>query len=213
MVARLTHDAPRWSGGRSVQGAAAVWRCRCRISATDQPAVLTEGNLQNIIKGSLLPTGVIRTRPRMWPYASGALLSGHTVMKDKLPFTYDRLILLQPGHRLRPPGLENGPVTWIDSLNLRTLRRNSGATRRDGGTPGEGSRIIRIELEPEGVFDPQETDPALWVRLGYISALRSMDVLQSILAQDSALGGSAPGRDRPAASGPKAANRNSGRWT
>jgi hypothetical protein len=192
MVARLTHDAP---AGPVEELSKAPRRLAVQVTdlSTDQPTVLTEGSLQNIIKGSLLPTGIIRARPRMWPFASGALLSGHTVMKEKLPFSYDRLILLQPGHRLRPPGLESGPVTWIDSLNLRTLRRNSGATRRDGGAPGEGARIIRIELEPEGEFDPEETDPALWIRLGYISALRSMDVLQSVLAHDPARGGSGHG--------------------
>lgn len=184
MVARLTHDAP---DGPVEDLSKAPRRLAIQVTdlSTDHPAVLTEGSLQNIIKGSLLPTGVIRTRPRMWPYASGALLSGHTVMKEKLPFTYDRLILLQPGHRLRPPSLENGSVSWIDSLNLRSLRRNSGANPRDGGVSGDGPRIIRIELEPEGVFDPQEPDPAQWVRLGYISALRSMDVLQSVLGNDS----------------------------
>ena len=197
MVARLTHDAPA-GPVEELSKAPRPLAVQVTDLSTEQPTVLTEGSLQNIIKGSLLPTGVIRARPRLWPYASGALLSGHTVMKEKLPFTYERLILLQPGHRLRPPALENGPVTWIDSLNLRTLRRNSGATRRDGGAPGEGARIIRIELEPDGVFDPQETDPALWVRLGYISALRSMDVLQSVLAHD-------PGRvggDHGAMAGP-----------
>lgn len=197
MVAKLTHDAPDGPVD-DLSMAPRPLAVQVTDLGTDQPTVLMEGSLQSIIKGSLLPTGVIRTRPRMWPYASGSLLSGHTVMKEKLPFTYDRLILLQPGHRLRPPGLENGPVTWIDSLNQRTLRRNSGATLRDGGSPGEGARIIRIELEPEGVFDPQETDPALWVRLGYISALRSMDVLQSVLAQDSVRDG---GRTARAGSG------------
>jgi hypothetical protein len=192
LVARLTHDAPA-GPVEELSKAPRPLAIQATDLSTEQPTVLTEGSLQNIIKGSLLPTGVIRNRPRLWPYASGALLSGHTVMKEKLPFTYDRLILLQPGHRLRPPGLESGPVTWTDSLNLRTLRRNSGATGRDGGAPGEGSRIIRIELEPEGVFDPQETDPAQWVRLGYISALRSMDVLQSVLAHDPVRGGSGHG--------------------
>ncbi|GEM_PF-4093698 len=189
MVAKLTHDAP---AGPVEDLSTTPRRLAVQVSdlSTDQGAVLTEGGMQSILKGSLLPADVVRQRQRLWPYASGSLLSGHTVMADRLPFAYDKLILVQPGHSLRPPSLESVHVPWTDSLNLRSLQRNTGSSWRDGGEAGEGARIVRIELEPQGEFDPEEPDPRRWVELGYTSALRSMDVLQSILGKDPLRGGS-----------------------
>ncbi|MEO6096007.1 MAG: hypothetical protein ABIW76_10060 [Fibrobacteria bacterium] len=189
MVARLTHDAP---GGPVEDLSRSPRPLAVQVTdlVTEREAVLTEGGLQGILKGALLPAGVVRKRPRLWPFASGSLLSGHTVMTDKLPFGFERLILVQPGHSLRPPALERAVVPWTDSLNLRTMRRNSGASWKDGGAAGEGTGIIRIELEPEGSFNPEETDPRKWIQLGYTSTLRSMDVLRSVLGKDSLRGGS-----------------------
>jgi hypothetical protein len=192
MVARLTHDAPE---GPVEDLSKSRRRLAVQVSdlASDQEVVVTDGPIQSILKGSLLPTAVVRDRERLWPYASGALLSGHTVMQGKLPFTCDRVILLQPGHHLRPPSLEGGPATWIDSLNLRTLRRGAAAAGREDASSLDGAHVLRIELEPEGEFDPAETDPRRWINLGYISALRSMDVLQSVLSKDASRGGSGNG--------------------
>jgi hypothetical protein len=182
MVAQLTHDAP---GGPVEDLAAAPRRLAVQVSdlETDQVAVLTDGGLQNILKGSLLPADVVRRRSRLWPYASGALLSGHAVIADKLPFACDRIIMVQPGRRLRPPALESGPLPWTDSLTLRAKRRAAGeGLSGEAAAPGLAAKALHIELEPEGDFDPAEPDPARWLELGYTSALRSMDVLKSALA-------------------------------
>ncbi len=185
MIAQLTHDAP---GGPVENLETAPRRLAVQVSdlSLEQEAVLTEGGLQNIIKGSVLPAGIVRQRQRLWPYASGAFLSGHSIMTEKLPFAYNKIIVVQPGHRLRPPALESGIVSWTDSLNLRTKRRVSAPGQ---GTPArdEGNgKILLIELEPEGEFNPAETDPRKWIHLGYKSALRSMDVLQSALGRGGA---------------------------
>jgi hypothetical protein len=192
MIARLTHDAP---GGPVEDLSRSPRPLAVQVTelGTDKETVLMEGGLQGILKGSLLPAGVVRKRKRLWPFASGSLLSGHTVMTDKLPFGYDRFILVQPGRSLRPPALERAVVPWTDSLNLRTLSRTSGASWREGGAAGEGAGIVRIDLEPEGTFNPDETDPRKWIELGYTSTLRSMDVLQSRLGKDPLRGGSGHG--------------------
>ncbi|HKP97618.1 MAG TPA: hypothetical protein VJ385_17880 [Fibrobacteria bacterium] len=181
MVARLTHDAP---AGPVEDLSGTPRRLAVQVSdlASEKEAVLTEGGLQNIVKGSLLPADVVRRRQRLWPYASGSLLSGHAVLSDRLPFTCDRIILVQPGHRLRPPALESGPTPWTDSLNLRAMRRVGASRPGTEGAPAVPAKTMSIELEPEGEFDPRETDPRRWIDLGYTSALRSMDVLQAVLA-------------------------------
>jgi hypothetical protein len=176
LIAKLTHDAPGGPVDELSRTARPLVIQASDLSA-EKPAVLTEGSLQNILKGSLLPDEVVRQRKRLWPYASGALVSGHSVMNERLPFTYDRMIVLQPGHRLRPPSLEGGKASWTDTLNMRARRSLQGAA----GASGSAKTMI-IELEPDGEFNPSETDPRRWISLGYTSALKSMDVLQSVLA-------------------------------
>jgi hypothetical protein len=176
LIAKLTHDAP---GGPvdELSGTARPLAVQAADLAAEKPAVLTEGSLQNILKGSLLPDEVVRRRQRLWPYASGSLVSGHSVMGDRLPFTCDRIIVLQPGHRLRPPALEGGRASWTDTLNLRARR-----SLQSGAAASGSAKTLVVELEPDGEFNPSETDPRRWISLGYTSALRSMDVLQSVLA-------------------------------
>ncbi|MDB5049789.1 MAG: patatin-like phospholipase family protein [Fibrobacteres bacterium] len=194
MVAQLTHDAP---GGPVEDLAETPRRLAVQVSdlTSDKEAVLTDGNLQNIVKASLLPAGVVRQRQRLWPFASGSLLSGNAVMSDKLPFSCDRIILIQPGHRLRPSSLEGGSVSWTDSLNLRTKRRIPAPGVGGEASAGQARERMVIELEPEGEFDPEETDPIRWMNLGYTSALRSMDILQSVLThkKDTPPSGPKPG--------------------
>lgn len=179
-VAQLTHGAP---GGPVEDLQRTPRRLAVQVSdlESSREAVATEGGLQNIIKGSLLPAEVVRRRARLWPVAPGSLLSGHRVMANRLPFACDRIIMIQPGRRLRPPALESGPLPWTDSLTLRAKAR---AANQDAETAPASldAKAIRIELEPDGGFDPAETDPARWIALGYTSALRSMDVLKSSLA-------------------------------
>lgn len=176
-VARLTHEAP---GGPVEELQATPRRLAVQVSDLEsaQEAVLTEGNLQTILKGSLLPSEVVRRRPRLWPCASGALLSGHAVMAGKLPFACDRIILVEPGRRLRPPALQPGPLPWTDSLALRA-KALALAQDAEASPQGLQAQALRIELEPGPSFDPDETDPARWIELGYTSALRSMDVLKA----------------------------------
>ncbi|MDB5103633.1 MAG: hypothetical protein JWP91_1322 [Fibrobacteres bacterium] len=210
MIAKLTHDAP---GGPVEDLSGTPRKLAVQVSdiATEQEKVVTEGALQSILKGSLLPAGVVRQRQGLWPYASGALLSGHSVMADKLPFDFDRIIVVQPGHRLRPPSLDRTSGAWTDSLNLRNMRRNSQSSSFTDGKDGAEARILRIELEPEGEFDPAETDPRRWISLGYTSTLRSMDVLKSILAKDSSRGGTGDGNGAVRDSGAPSSPANGGR--
>ncbi len=181
LAARLTHDAPN---GPVEDLSETPRHLAVQVSDlnTDKPAVLSEGNLQWILKGSLLPADVVRQRPRLWPYASGSLLSGHTAMAENLPFTCDRFIMVKPGHRLRPPALESAPLSWGDSLQLHAKRMAAESEDRNGSVVG-GGQVMVIDLEPEGEFDPEESDPQMWISLGYTSALRSMDILRSVLAK------------------------------
>ena len=183
-VAQLTHDAP---GGPVEDLESAPRKLAVQVSdlESSQGAVLTEGGLQNILKGSLLPAEVVRRRARLWPCASGSLLSGHGIMADKLPFACDRIIIVQPGRRLRPPSLESGPLPWTDSLTIRA-KQHAANIDAEAAPASLSAKAMRIELEPGAGFDPEETDPARWIELGYTSALRSMDVLKS------ALGGATP---------------------
>lgn len=179
-IAKLTHDAP---GGPVEDLKTAPRRLAVQVSDLEsaQPAVVTEGNLQTILKSSLLPEGAVRRRPRLWHFASGALLSGHAVMAAKLPFACDRIILIEPGRRLRPPALQPGPLPWTDSL---ALRAKALAVAQDAETSPAGlqAQALRIELQPGPAFPPDEEDPSQWISLGYTSALRSMDVLKGALS-------------------------------
>lgn len=181
MAAKLTHDGP---AGPVADLSESPRKLAVQVTdlGSEKEAVITEGSLQNIVKASLLPAEVVHQRQRLWPFVSGSLLSGHTVMAEKLPFTCDRLILVEPGRRLRPPALESAAVPWTDSLQLRAHRQVPASQGGDLESGGESGKVMVIELEPEGEFDPEETDPARWIRLGYTSALRSMDILQSVLA-------------------------------
>lgn len=178
-VARLTHDAPA-GPVENLEAAPRPLAVQVSDLESAREAVVTEGSLQAILKGSLLPDEVVRRRPRLWPYASGALLSGHAVMADRLPFTCDRIILVDPGRRLRPPALQPHPLPWTDSL---ALRAKALAVAQDAETfpAGLQAQALRIVLEPGQGFDPDEPDPGRWIELGYTSALRSMDVLKSAL--------------------------------
>jgi hypothetical protein len=179
-IAKLTHDAP---GGPVEDMKSAPRRLAVQVSDLEsaQAAVVTEGNLQTILKSSLLPEEVVRRRPRLWPFASGALLSGHAILTPKLPFACDRIILIEPGRRLRPPALQPGPLPWTDSL---ALRAKALAVAQDAETSPGGlqAQALRIELQPGPAFPPDEEDPSQWIALGYTSALRSMDVLKAALS-------------------------------
>ncbi len=179
-IAQMTHDAP---GGPVEELEAAPRRLAVQVSdlESSQGAVRTEGSLQNILKGSLLPAEAVRRRASLWPYASGSLLSGHGIMADKLPFACDRIIIVQPGRRLRPPALETGPLPWTDSLALRS-KQNAANQNAEAAPASLSAKALRIELDPGPAFDPEEKDPSLWIELGYTSTLRSMDVLKSALA-------------------------------
>lgn len=179
-IARLTHDGP---AGPVEDLKAAPRRLAVQVSDLNaaQEAVLTEGSLQTILKGSLLPAEVVRQRPRLWPCASGSLLTGHAVMSSKLPFACDRIILIEPGRRLRPPALQSGALPWTDSLALRA-KAMAQAQDAEISPNGLAARALRIELDPGPGFEADEADPARWIDLGYTSALRSMDVLKTALS-------------------------------
>jgi hypothetical protein len=179
-IAKLTHDAP---GGPVEDLRSAPRRLAVQVSDLEsaQPAVVTEGNLQTILKSSLLPEDAVRRRPRLWPFASGAFLTGHAVMAAKLPFACDRIILIEPGRRLRPPALQPGPLPWTDSLAMRA-KALAAAQDAEISPRGLQAQALRIELQPGPAFPPDEEDPAQWIALGYTSALRSMDVLKAALS-------------------------------
>src|SRR5688572_11224314 len=108
----------------------------------------------------------LRMRPAAWPckspiWRASGEWSSRKAMSGKLPFAFDRLIVVQPSHRLRPPGLHSGPMSYGDSLAALTLRRAASEPQ-----VGEG-RIMRIELSPDGGFDVAEPDPRRWIDLGY----------------------------------------------
>lgn len=174
MVAKLTHDAP---GGpvEDLKETPRILAVQVADLSEEKAKVLLEGNLQSLLKAGLLPKDALRKRPRLWPHASGSLISGHAVMADRLPFTFDRLILIQPGRHLRPPALEDAARPWEDSLQQHLKARPY-----EGSSP-EGKAVLRIELNPDAGFDPAGRDPKAWVDLGYTSTLRSMDVLMSTL--------------------------------
>lgn len=177
LVAKLTHDAP----GGPVEDVAKAPR-RLAVQVTDleeeRGKVIVQGSLQGILKASLLPGDVVHGRRRLRPYASGALVSGHAIMADALPFTFDRIVLVQPGKRLRPPALDGKADAWEDSL----ARRLKPKPYEGSGAGMEG--VVRVELNPDAGFDARSADPRAWMDLGYTSALRSMDVLISTLGKD-----------------------------
>jgi hypothetical protein len=179
LVAKLTHDAP----GGPVEDLGKAPR-RMAVQVTDleeeRGKVLTQGPLQGILKASLLPGDVVHARRRLWPYATGALVSGHAIMAEALPFTFERIVLVQPGKRLRPPVLDGKPDAWEDSLARRLKPRPY-----EGSGAGMGA-VVRIELNPDAGFDARGREPRAWMDLGYTSTLRSMDVLISVLGKDSA---------------------------
>ena len=187
MVARLTHDAP---SGPVEDLAATPKPMAVQVSdlSRDEASVVTEGSLQNLLKGALLPPDLVRKRPNLSPWASGSLLSGNKVLTDRLPFTFDRLIVVEPGRNLRPPSLDGVPLAWMDSLSRSRIRGPLDPAQEERLR----GKIVRIELEPDGEFHPEEPDPQKWIQLGYVSALRSMDVLQSILTKPPEMG-NAPG--------------------
>lgn len=191
MVAKLTHDAP---GGPVEDLKEAPRRLAVQVAdlSEEKAKVLMEGNLQSLLKAGLLPKDALRKRPRLWPYASGSLISGHAVMADRLPFTFDRLILIQPGRHLRPPALEDAAKPWEDSLQQHLK------VRPFEGSSQEGKAVLRIELNPDAGFDPSGRDPKAWLDLGYTSTLRSMDVLMSTLGVNPA---GARSKQEPASSG------------
>ena len=174
MVAKLTHDAP---GGpvEDLKETRRPMAVQVADLSEEKAKVLLEGNLQSLLKAGLLPKDALRRRKRLWPHASGSLISGHAVMADRLPFTFERLILVQPGRHLLPPALEDGAEPWEDSLQQRLKVRPYEATVTGG------KDVLRIELNPDAGFDNASRDPKTWIDLGYTSALRSMDVLISVL--------------------------------
>jgi hypothetical protein len=176
MVAKLTHDAP---GGpvEDLREAPRPLAVQVTDLQEERGKVLVEGNLQSLLKAGLLPQDAVHRRRRLWPYAPGSLVSGNALMADRLPFTFDRLILVEPGRRLRPPSLEAGAEPWQDSLGRRLKARPY------EGPGWGGARVLRIELNPDPSFENGSGDPKAWVDLGYTSALRSMDVLLSSLGR------------------------------
>jgi hypothetical protein len=186
LVARLTHDAP----GGPVADLQSTPR-RMALQVTDlisgQALVLTDGELQSMLKGSMLPREVVRERPRLRHYASGSLLTGHSVLASQ-PYTFDRMVEVQAGPRLRPPPLEAGGDSWTDSLSQRIL---FGASEQ-GNAEAVANKTVRIELSPESWFDSKTAEPREWIEMGYTSALKSMDMILSSLGADSSARAPAP---------------------
>lgn len=191
MVAKLTHDAP----GGPVEDLREAPR-PLAVQVTDlheeRGKVLLEGNLQTLVKAGLLPKDAVHRRKRFWPYASGSLTSGNAVMVEDLPFTFDRLILIQPGRRLRPPALEAEDELWQDSLGRRLKARPY------EGSGWNGIQVVRIELNPDRNFENGSRDPKAWVDLGYTSTLRSMDMLLSSLGRRGSGDSGSAGAGNPA---------------
>lgn len=175
MIAKLTHDAP---GGpvEDLKDTPRPMAVQVADLSEEKGKVLLEGNLQSLLKGALLPKEALHRRKRLWSHASGAMISGHTLMAGELPFTFDRLVLVEPGRHVRPPALEEAPEPWQDSLDARLKARPS---ERSAGNQG----VLRIELNPDADFDRAGRDPKAWIDLGYTSALRSMDVLITTLGR------------------------------
>lgn len=176
MIAKLTHDAPI-GPVEDLAGTPRPLAIQVTDLSTEKLEVKMEGSLQNLLKGAVLPSNIIRGRTSLWPFASGSLLSGHKVATEQLPFTLDRLILIETGPRLHASALDNNPLSWTDSLNFR--HQDNGIEK---GSPAKKiKQVLRIELSPEGIFNPNEPDPKKWIDLGYVSALKSMDVLKGTL--------------------------------
>jgi hypothetical protein len=178
-TARLTHGA---SGGPVADLQATPRRMAVQVAdlVSGQALTVTDGELQNVIKGALLPKEVVKERPRLRHYASGSLLSGHAMLANQ-PFTFDRVLRISAGPRLRPPTLELEGGDWNDSLSRRILA--AAAEQNDAAASG---KIVRIELTPENWFDGQVASPHEWIELGYRSALKSMDLIFSAFGADSA---------------------------
>ncbi len=187
MVAKLTHDAP---GGPVEDLRDAPRPLAVQVADLDEERgkVLMEGNLQSLLKAGLLPAEAVRRRKRLWPYAPGTLLSGQALLPAGLPFTYDRLIVIQPSRHLRPPSLEERAEPWRDSLEQKFRIRSASAAGGDGDPSRGAGNVLRIELNPDPGFDNGSRDPKAWMDLGYASTLRSMDVLISTLGRAGADG-------------------------
>jgi hypothetical protein len=177
MVAKVTHDAP----GGPVEDLVATPK-PLAVQVTDlssaEESVITEGSLQDILKGSLLPTDIVRQRKKLWPYASGSLTTGHKALNDRFPFTFDRIIVIQPGPRLRPSPLDGVALTWRDSLDQGYRNGSHEFLTRES----QAGKLLIIKLDSRSDIDPEDMDPKKWIDLGYLSALRSIDVLRSALS-------------------------------
>ena len=93
-IAKLTYDAPN---GPIEDLAAMPKPLAIQVTNlnTGLGEIVLEGYLQNILKGSLLPKNKVRERPKLSPYASGELVSGHQILFNKLPFTFDHLFQIE----------------------------------------------------------------------------------------------------------------------
>ncbi len=180
LIAKLTHDAPD-GPVEDLQATPRPLAFQVSNLGEDQEEVVTNGSLQNLLKGAALPENVLQKRKSLWPFASGSIRSGHRILADKLPFTFDKLILIHAGAHLLPPLLDGHPLAWADSVRMK--RSDAGddiLTQR----PWNG-KVIQIEMEPSKDFAAHELDAHKWVDLGYVSTLRNMDVLLPSLSKKS----------------------------
>jgi len=144
---------------------------------TNSIKIISEGSLQNILKGSLLPPNQIRHRQNLWPFASGDLMTSHQLATENLPFTFDRLLVVEAESNLQPQPLDRNTLEWNDSLQKNQIRNAFLATQQKIN-PG---KISKIELIPTDNFDSTLNSPEKWIELGYISTLRSIDYLRTVL--------------------------------
>lgn len=134
--------------------------------------VLTQGDLQDLLKASLLPVPVARERSNLRPFSDGAQVSGHDAFPGAWPFRFDRVIALRLSSHLKRRMFGGYAPSWRDSLahGFQEGKRN----RLD--SLARAGRVDFIDIvSPDNQMS--ESTPADWRDMGYQAALRHMDLL------------------------------------
>ncbi len=172
LVAQLSHEA---AGGPVANLEDAPRKLALQMSdwKSGLPVTVFDGGMQELVKASILPAPWVRSRKYQPPFLSGSLVSGNSPVLSGLPFTFDRLIIIDIRSGTGSiPDFEKSDRPWLDSLEIRLKRMNS---LRSWG--GMSDRILEVLVNPP-VDSAQRQSPEAWRKSGYVAVLEMMDVLR-----------------------------------
>jgi hypothetical protein len=137
---------------------------------------LMSGDLQDLLKASLLPVPVARERSYLRPFSDGAQVSGHDAHFEQWPFRFDRIITMRLSPHMPRRMFGGNAPTWRDSIghDYREGRRH----RLD--SLAQAGRVDYIDIVPDEK-SASESDPVTWRDLGFQAALRHMDLLMKAM--------------------------------